>query len=304
MFRYLFLLLLFLCPIIADTFSTELGECTLEIYGGLVDDIPELVKLIQNETKKMVKEFGKVNKFPFSIYITLNMKDFNEKTKGPVPEWGIAVAKMNPDRIIMKAPGIANISFTRMKEVVVHELNHIYMFRIPSYSTLPSWFKEGMAMRSSNEFSLLHKIEISLFIWRKQTIPLLRLRSISQYSQNKVKLAYSESAAAIEALEFYYGDDILRILMNNLLHSHDFEYALEEAIGEEFIDFQIKFEEYLESNFNWLFLLRVSKYIYAILPFLLVLGFIYHRNKSRKILNKWILEEELENIKWNEESSN
>ena len=100
-----------------------------------------------------------------------------------------------------------------MKEVIVHELSHIYMFRIPGYSTLPSWFKEGMAMRSSNEFSLLHKIEISRFIWKKQIIPLLRLKNFRAYSREKVRLAYGESAAAIEALKFYYGEDILINIM-------------------------------------------------------------------------------------------
>ena len=296
MFRSQFLLLLFFCPIIADTFSTAFGECTLEIYDGQVDDISEFVQLIQDETINLTQEFGQVQSLPFSVYITSNMKDFNKKTKGPVPEWGIAVAKMNPDRIIMKAPGIANISFTRMKEVMIHELNHIYMFRIPGYSTLPSWFKEGMAMQNSNEFSLLHKIEISRYIWKKQTIPLLRLRNISQYSIDKVKLIYGESAAAVEALKSFYGDDILTNIITNLYQTQDFIEALELAIGEEFIDFQIKFEQYMESNFKWIFLLRASKYIYVMLPFVLVLGYIYRYYRSKQILSKWEVEEELDNI--------
>ena len=297
-------LFLFFCMVQAGTFPTAIGECTLEIYGGRVDDIPEFVQLIKDETKNLIQEFGQVRLFPFSIYITSNMKDFNKKTKGPVPEWGIAVAKTRPDRIIMKAPGIANISFTRMKEVMIHELNHIYMFRIPGYDTLPSWFKEGIAMRSSNEFSIVHKIEISRFIWKKQTIPLLRLKNIGLYLHDRVKLAYGESAAAVEALEFYYGEDILFNIISNLRENEDFDKALYISIGEELIDFQIKFEQYLEANFNWIFLLRASKYIYVILPLILVLGFIYHHYRSKKILKKWAFEEEFESIEWNEESPN
>ena len=304
MFRSLFLLLFFFCTVFTDTFPTELGECTLEIYSGRVDDIPEFVQLIQTETRNLTQEFGKVPLRPFSVYITSNMKDFNEKSKGPVPEWGIAVAKMRPDRIIMKAPGIANISFTRMKEVLIHELNHIYIFRIPNYETLPSWFKEGMAMRSSNEFSLLHKIEISRFIWQKEIIPLPRLNNIGTYSRDKVKLAYGESAAAIEALEFYYDEDIIINIIGNLRDNHNFEDALDIATGETFADFQIKFELYLEANFNWIFLLQASNYIYVILPLILVLGFIYHRYRNKNILAKWEAEEKLNNIEWNEELPN
>ena len=177
---YIFILFSITFP---NIFPTILGECTLEIYGGKVEDVPEITQLILDESKKLVDEFGDVKSRPFSVYITSNMDDFREKSKGPIPEWGIAVAKLNPDRAILKSPGIANISFTRMKEVIIHELNHIYMFRIPNYYTIPSWFKEGMAMRSSNEFSLLHKIEISNSYWKKQTLPLQRLRNFSTFSK-------------------------------------------------------------------------------------------------------------------------
>lgn len=291
MARILFLLLLFLCSAIGNTFSTNWGNCTLEIYGGRVDVIPELVNLVQFETKNISKTLGNVEQRPFFIYITSNLKDFYEKSRGPTPEWGIAVAKMNPDRIIIKAPGIANISFTRLKEVVIHELNHIYMFRLPNYQTIPSWYKEGMAMLDANEFSLLHKIEISKSIWKKEILPLSRLYNFHSYSPKKVRLAYGESAAAIEALQFFYTNNILRNIINNLRSNNNFETALELATDESMVDFQIKFEEYLESNFNWVFLLHSSKYIYAILPLILVIGFIYHKIRSNKVLSQWEEEE-------------
>ena len=119
------------------------------------------------------------------------MEEFYVKSKGPVPEWGIAVAKLNPDRIILKAPGIANISFTRMKEVIVHELNHIYLYRIQDHYSMPSWFKEGMAMRSSNEFSLLHKIEISKSQWQNKTLPLTQLQNFMLYNNQITGILFS-----------------------------------------------------------------------------------------------------------------
>ena len=74
MFRFLFLLLFFFCIVLADTFPTAFGECTLEIYSGRVDDIPEFVQLIQSETKNLTQEFGKVPLRPFSVYITSNLR--------------------------------------------------------------------------------------------------------------------------------------------------------------------------------------------------------------------------------------
>ena len=302
--HFIFFIFIISAQIFSDTFPTALGDCTLEIYGGRVEDIPEIIQQILDETENLVNEFGAVDSRPFSIYITSNMDDFREKSKGPIPEWGIAVAKLNPDRAILKSPGIANISFTRMKEVIIHELNHIYMFRIPNYYTIPSWFKEGMAMRSSNEFSLLHKIEISNSYWKKQILPLQRLRNFSTFSKGRVKLVYGESAAAVEALEYYYGEDILISILNKMRLGSDFQQALESASGEELLDFQIKFELYLENNFNWVFLLRASKYIFVILPIILILGFIYHRRRGKKIVKQWEIEEQLEDLERNKELPN
>lgn len=301
MIRFILFISIFGTLVFSDTFTTELGECTLEIYGGRVDDIPEIVQLIKVESATLVKEFGEVAIRDYSIYITSNMEDFYDKSKGPVPEWGIAVAKLNPDRAILKSPGIANVSFTRMKEVIVHELNHIYMFRIPNYYTMPSWFKEGMAMAGSSEFSLLHKIEISKAHWRKQTIPLQRLQNMGIHTKGKIKLAYGESAAAVEALEYYYGDNTPLKILNEMRSGKEFPEALEKVINEEYIEFQIKFEIYLEENYNWVFLLRSAKYVYVILPVILVLGFLYRSHRNKLKLKQWEIEEELENTEWNEE---
>ena len=304
MMRHFFCLICCVHPVMADTFSTAMGQCTLEIYGGNVTDIPEIVELIQSEADQLVLNFGEVITRPYSIYITSSMNDFNEKSKGPVPEWGIAVAKLNPDRAILKSPGIANISFIRMKEVIVHELNHIYMFRIPNYYSMPSWFKEGMAMAVSKEFSLLHKIEISKAYWQKQTIPLQRLQTMGTHTKGKIKLAYGESAAAIEALQYYYGEDTPLHILDAMRNGKEFIRALESTINEEYIEFQIKFEAYLKNNYNWVFLFRSPKYVYVILPIILVLGFIYHRNRSKKILKQWEIEEKLDNSEWTNELPN
>jgi len=102
--RFILFIFIFGTQVFSDTFPTALGECTLEIYGGRVDDIPEIVQLIKNEAVTLVEELGEINIRPYSVYITSNMEDFYEKSKGPVPEWGIAVAKLNPEGYF-KIPG-------------------------------------------------------------------------------------------------------------------------------------------------------------------------------------------------------
>ena len=294
MINFIIVIYLLINIAFSDVFNTELGECNLQIYDGEVEDIPEIVNLIVQESNNLITKYGNVNKRSYSIYITSNMNDFYHKAKGPVAEWGIAVAKLNPDRIIIKAPGIANISFSRLKEVIIHELNHIYMFRIEKYYSMPSWFKEGMAMYSANEFSLLYKIQISKSYWNNQIIPLKSLNNFSNITNNKITLAYGESAAAIEALRYYYGKETPLKVLNFMREGNVFMEALEYSIKEEYIDFQIKFELYLENNFNWVFLLSSSKYLYIMLPIILVVGFIYKKRKNKLKLEEWKISEELE----------
>tara|TARA_Y100000588_G_scaffold394875_1_gene517984 strand:+ start:2899 stop:3792 length:894 start_codon:yes stop_codon:yes gene_type:complete len=294
---YIVIIIILHSVTLSNTFSTSLGQCSIQIHEGEVAQITELINLVKLETNRLSKILGEVKPRPFTIYITSNMDEFNKQSKGPSPEWGIAVAKKNPDRIILKDLGIANISFARMKEVIIHELNHIYMFRIPQYRSIPSWFKEGMAMQSANEFSLLHKIEISQAILERKIIPLLRLQNISLYKYDKVKLAYGESVAAVEAMEYYYGKNININLIEEMKNGDTFIEAFKKISNDTISDFQIKFETYLEENYRWIFLFRSTRYIYIILPFILILGFIYYRYKRRLIIAKWEIEEQLENIK-------
>ena len=58
MFRAIIFSLIFLNFGISDTFYTPIGECTLEIYGGRVEDIPDIVHLVKKESKKLIHEYN------------------------------------------------------------------------------------------------------------------------------------------------------------------------------------------------------------------------------------------------------
>ena len=297
MIYYKLLIYLILLSVgITSTFETSIGICNLEIYEGKTEHIIELENLIKEEVNNLVNKYGKIEKNKFSIYITSNLNEFNKQAKGKTPEWGIAVAKRNPERIIIKPPKIINISFNRLKKIIIHELNHIYIFRIKNYSSIPSWFKEGLAMKSSKEFSLINKIEISKSIWKNNILPLNKIKNFNLLHTSNIQLAYSESAAAIEALEYYYGNEILKVVLNNMQKNMSFNKALEQAINEPLYNFEIFFESFLKQNYNWIFLLKSPKYFYMFLPIILIFGFIFQQYRKKIIYKKWEIEEGLEDL--------
>ena len=62
-----------------NSFLTDIGECTIEIYDGKIDEIFDIRDLIITEAEKLVNEFGSVDKRPFSIYITGKIKGSNTR---------------------------------------------------------------------------------------------------------------------------------------------------------------------------------------------------------------------------------
>tara|TARA_B110000438_G_scaffold303488_1_gene365203 strand:+ start:1935 stop:2852 length:918 start_codon:yes stop_codon:yes gene_type:complete len=304
MMNKLFILLLIFSPIWAEEINTIWGPCNIEIYGGTIDRIDAIHEKIMSDTQAMVDDWGAVIIRPFSLYITYSEKDFYRQAKGPVPEWGIAVAKRNPDRIIIQAPHVSGITFSRLLEVISHELNHIYLNRVKQSYSIPSWYKEGMAMRQADEFSMRHRLEISKAKWKNQLFYFNDLEGFNRVRKSNATLAYAQSAAMVYAMEYFYGEKIHTSIIETMQNNQTFWDAIEKITGDERIDVQIFMEIFMEDNYNWMFLANASKSIFVILPFILVGGFLYKRRRNKRILDAWETEELLEQVDWEQGDEN
>jgi len=305
MMNKLFVLLFILTSIIsAKEINTVWGPCNIEIYAGRIDGIDSIKDKIITDTESMVNKWGPVTVKPFSIYITHSKKDFYAKAKGPVPEWGIAVAKRNPDRIIIQAPHVSGITFSRLLEVISHELNHVYLNRVKESYTIPAWYKEGMAMRQAEEFTMRHRLEISKAKWKKQLFYFNDLEGFNRVQKTNATLAYAQSAAMVYAMEYFYGENIHSTLINTMQMGTPFWNALEKITGDNRIDVQIYMEKFIEDNYNWMFLVNISKSIFIILPFILIVGFLYKKKRNRLIIDAWETEELLEQVDWEQGDHN
>jgi hypothetical protein len=87
-------------------------------------------------------------------------------------------------------------------------------------------------------------------------------------------------------------------------NDNSFWDAIEKITGDERIDVQIFMEIFIEDNYNWMFLANASKSIFVILPFILVGGFLYKRQRNKRILDAWETEELLEQVDWEQGDEN
>jgi|TARA_B110000467_G_scaffold156833_1_gene170797 hypothetical protein len=304
MINKFFILILILSPSWGEEINTVWGPCNIEIYGGRIDRIDAIHEKIMSDTQKMVNDWGEITIRPFSLYITYSKKDFYTQAKGPVPEWGIAVAKQNPDRIIIQAPHVSGISFSRLLEVITHELNHIYLNRVKQSYSIPSWYKEGMAMRQADEFSMKHRMEISKAKWKNKLFYFNDLEGFNRVRKFNATLAYAQSAAMVYAMEYFYGDIIHNSIISAMQNNNSFWDSIEKITGDNRIDVQVYMEVFIEENYNWMFLANASKSIFLILPFILIGGFLYKRQRNKKIIDAWEIEELLQQVDWEQGDEN
>ena len=278
--------------IFSNQFETSLGKCSIIINNKNKSDLLSYQKLIQSESLKLISEYGLIDKKPFQIIVPKTKQEFFKIAK-TAPEWGIAIAKSSENKIIIQPASIANISKNRFNEIIIHELNHLYMYRLIDSSFIPSWFLEGMAMKFSNEFSYTDKIEISKALWKQQIIPLDGLNNFNTKNKYVIKLAYAQAASAVNALEYYYGKQITHQIISLLKKKYTFWNALFKITGDDKIDFQEKYEFYISNYFLWIFLLNTSNMLFILFPFILILGYLIKKNKNKKIIQKWENEEQI-----------
>ena len=282
-------------PIQALTLNTELGQCELKIFDT-DNNITLVEETIISYSKEVNNKFHPVKPTPYSIYITKNLQDFYKKAHGPVPEWGIAITKKNPNMIVMQSPQTARISFNKFIQILIHELNHVYLNNVLNARSFPSWFKEGMAMSESGEFSINHRILISSAKWKNQLFSIDELKTFRQINKNTSRLAYAESYALFNALQLHYGDNIYKNIIQQMNQGQNFWDALIFITGDSKDKIKNNLEKILMKKYNWMFLLNAYNLIFVFLSLILIGGYLHKTYKNKKLLREWEIQELLEDL--------
>jgi len=282
------------------TFPTKMGNCSLQFVSNNKDAIADLRDLITRQIRLMSGEYGTVVKRDFEVLVAASDQEFNKMTRGMAPEWSIAVAQSRRNRITLLSPAISDVGLARFRQVLIHELNHLYLHRIPNFGISPAWYIEGLAMRESGEMSLVQKVKISRARWSRKLIPLNKMNSMGALRNWEVNQAYGQSAAAVYAMLYYYGETVHREILDSMRSkakgSVTFADLFKQVTGDDLLDFQEKYDRYIKDNYDWMFLLQTSNLVFVVLPVILVAGYYFMRRRNRKKVRLWEIEEELEDL--------
>ena len=248
---------------------------------------------IKSHTANLFSTYGYVDTVSFLVYITDEDDEFESLTSKNIPVWAVGVAKGN--KIVIKSPKQKSITYDNFNKILKHEISHLYLSQINN--KFPSWFNEGFAMYNAHEFNINRKINISWNLLFGRIVVLNKLRGFLSASKSQSYLYYSQSAASIEAMIFYYGDEILDDILSYTKQDDNFNQAFFRATGGDTIDkFSVKYISYLNDHFRFLFIYEFQKIIFFLIPFLLLLVWFYKKKKNKKIMKLWEIEDQLQDF--------
>ena len=291
---YIFILISTLTIITAETFNTPWGMCNIYNEYSSIENT-QLIKIINHKINKLDKLYGPipVKKFDFYIYNKNNQYDL--KINNQHWKWSLGITYKN-DKIIIKDPQFSHIKFSKFKQVVEHELNHLMINRIDNNHDIPRWFKEGFAMLIANESSLSHKIKVIKHLNTETLYNLDDITTFRNFTQYEYSLAYAQSVLYAEAIQNLYGKDIFINIIENLKNNVNFNDAIYILTNKNIKELEISIQDFLKKKYRWIQLINFSDFLFSIMPLLLVLGFIIKSIKVKKIKKQWEIEEELEDL--------
>lgn len=279
---------------ISTTNQSTLGEFNLLLSSEKKVLRNLSINTIKSHTANLFSVYGYVDTLSFLVYITDEDEEFKSLTSKNIPEWAVGVAKGN--KIVIKSPTQKSRTYDSFNKTLKHEITHIYLSQINN--RFPSWFNEGFAMYTADQFDVSRKINISWNLLFKTIVNLNQLKSFLSASKTQAYLYYSQSAASIDAMIFYYGDDILDSILFYAKQDKNFNQAFFKATGGDTVDdFSVKYISYLNNHFRFLFIYQFQKIVFFLIPFLLLLVWFYKKKRIKKMMKLWEIEDQLEELK-------
>jgi len=268
--------------------QTEWGMCTVNNEELSITNI-HLIELINNKINSLNMLYGPIPRTQFKILIYTNSSAVIQNNHW---DWSLGITYKNNNKIIIKDPAFAHISMARFSQVLEHELNHLMLNQIDLNNSVPRWFKEGFAMLSSNEISMQHKIKTMQLIFNDRLARLNELIVFYNNNQEDFLFNYAQSAIYVETIQKIYGKQIFKLIINDLKNNVNFNQAINNATGNNINTIEKNCIEYINNHYFWLKFINLNDILFSLMPLLLVFGFIIKSYKSKKILQKWKIEEQ------------
>jgi hypothetical protein len=147
-------------------------------------------------------------------------------------------------------------------------------------------------MYQSQEWRIGQDVAVARAVITGSIMPLSQIESVNAFRESKAQLAYTESFLAVSYLYQEFGEGTVKELVAHLAEGSSMDMAFIRTIGSNYLSFQLEFEKYVETKYNWLSLLGDTIVVWIGLAFLFVFLYFLKLRRTRKKLHEWKEQEE------------
>jgi len=243
-------------------------------------------RICEAQAPRIAAELGLKELRPVEIDVIEDVAAFNREHGGQLPEWGIAFAMLEENRIVVDVKR-ATREFNSLDEVVPHELSHILVHQRAPDVNFPIWFLEGLAQWQSREWSMVDQWELVQGVWSHTSPRLSDMYGHYPAEESRAQQAYRVAYAGFTELFAEVGFDDLAPFLAEAEHQRSFEAGFRTYFGYSVMEYQAFFQDGFEKKYGsaWMALQSGPLLAFAAGLFLIVIlrYWIRRRRKFAKL---------------------
>jgi hypothetical protein len=286
--------------------AVQLDNLAVKKYGRYSFFAPPADSLIVRDLNRILIEnepvFQKVYRYAprqlqrdVLIYIPQNDEDYFKLSESALPDWSGGVAFPDEHKVILRPPQSGFFDPREYREVLLHELAHIYLADKADTCRVPLWFNEGLAMQlSGRTFSWNDHLVISSAVISHGLLDLPEVDRMLVFGLAKAQLAYAQSLLAVQLLIRNSGEKAIGDLLDGLAAGNNWEQVFAQVYdGSDDGQFNRDLQQYIHQQYRWALLLQVKNLFWIMLVILVICGFILIKIRNRRILKEWEKNEDI-----------
>jgi len=198
---------------------------------------------------RIAAELGLARLDPIEIDVVDDVHAYNREHGGRLPEWGIAFAVLEENRIIVDVKR-ATREFNSLDEVVPHELSHILVHQRAPDVHFPLWFLEGCAQWQAREWSMVEQWELVQGVWQHSSPRLSDMYGRYPAEETRAQQAYRVAYAGFTDLFAEVGFDDLAPFLAEVERQRSFENGFRTYFGYSVAEYQAFFQDGFEKKYG------------------------------------------------------
>jgi hypothetical protein len=206
-------------------------------------------KICAAQGPRIAAELGLKELQPIEFFVVDDMAAYNREHGGRLPEWGIAFAMLEENRIVVDVKR-ATREFNSLDEVVPHELSHILVHQRAPDVNFPLWFLEGLAQWQAREWSMVDQWELVQGVWAHTSPRLSDMYGRYPVEESRAQQAYRVAYAGFVDLFAEVGFDDLAPFLAEAERQHSFENGFRDYFGYSVAEYQAFFQDGFEKKYG------------------------------------------------------